>query len=322
MNMPGHLKAINTRFRAYQLGQAGASFSYMAGNHFTLIEAVATDISKESIKHELDLQQRTTIDDLHITSWDSDHCSPPGLDWILQNLQPEKIEFPGYEPHCDRAIECLKMIQKYESGRSGTAKPVKLQRVNPTYVLSLDPAEGLGYNNIFYHPKKLVEGSNDNSTVKFFRAGSFNVLSLGDVENANIGSMLRASKILCNETDVMILAHHGADNDVTTKKFLSHIDPSVCVCNSNYDNQYDHPSDAVRQRLYEKGICLYTTKTGDVVIQSAHPHARQYEVINYKANSTEISSRRTFEAKKARLLSSNADTIRNLYHPGFKGIRR
>lgn len=51
--MASHLKAIHTRFRAYQLGQAGASFSYLAGNHFTLIEAAATEFDASSEKDAL-----------------------------------------------------------------------------------------------------------------------------------------------------------------------------------------------------------------------------------------------------------------------------
>ena len=319
--MASHLKAIHTRFRAYQLGQAGASYSYLAGHHFTLIEAVAPDLSRESIKHEMDLHQRPKIDTLHITSWDADHCSPSGLEWILENCHPAKIEYPGYEPHSDRATECRKLIKSYQSRHTTHSRPISLQRVDPDYIRGLDPAEGLGYKNIFYHPRQLSECANDNSTVKFFRTGMFNVLSLGDVEDPAIGSMLRSSKTICRETDVLILAHHGADNGVTTKKFLGHVDPSLAVCNSNYDNQYDHPAQTVRELLHEKGIPLYTTKTGDVVVQSIGLHQREYEVINLKANSTEISSRRKFVAKKAPLLAGNADAIRNRYNPGFKGIR-
>ena len=36
------VKKIYTRFRAYQLGNAGSSFSYYADGHFTLIEARLT----------------------------------------------------------------------------------------------------------------------------------------------------------------------------------------------------------------------------------------------------------------------------------------
>lgn len=43
-----------------------------------------------------------------------------------------------------------------------------------------------------YWPKEIdANNANNNSTVKQFRSGSFNVLSLGDVESTNISSYLR-----------------------------------------------------------------------------------------------------------------------------------
>ena len=51
--MPDLLKATSTRFRAYQLCQAGSSFSYFDGQHFTLIEAIATEASKPSLQISL-----------------------------------------------------------------------------------------------------------------------------------------------------------------------------------------------------------------------------------------------------------------------------
>lgn len=47
------LKPVNTRFRAYQLGEPGSSFSYFADDHFTLIEAKLTDRSYASLAKEL-----------------------------------------------------------------------------------------------------------------------------------------------------------------------------------------------------------------------------------------------------------------------------
>jgi competence protein ComEC len=43
------LKGVKTRFRAYQLGSAGSSFSYFADGHFTLLEARLTDTSEANI---------------------------------------------------------------------------------------------------------------------------------------------------------------------------------------------------------------------------------------------------------------------------------
>ena len=150
----------------------------------------------------------------------------------------------------------------------------------------------------------------------------FNVASLGDIEDSQIGSMLRRSKAFCEEVDVMILAHHGADNGLTTKKFLEATRPTIAICSSDYDNTYEHPRQEIRDALHELEIPIYTTKTGDVVIESSRSHSAYYSVDNFIANSTRISSSKTFSSKKSRLLRMNADTIRNRVNPGFRGLKR
>jgi competence protein ComEC len=149
--------------------------------------------------------------------------------------------------------------------------------------------------------------------VQLFRGGSFNVLSLGDVENQNVSAYLRRLRTLQRETDVMILSHHGADNGFTNKPFLNHINPSLAICSSNYDNQFDHPREEIRQLLHEHGTRLMTTKTGDVIVMSIGDHTGLYRAVNLKADSTEVSSTCDFCSKKARLLQNNEDTLRQVY---------
>lgn len=315
--MEDGLKSINTRFRAYQLGQAGSSFSYCYNDDFTLIEAVITDVNVASLKEEMAICKKKKINTLHITSWDKDHCSADSLAWILENLQPKKIEYPGYEPHTENGFDCLDMIKNYESTSCMVISAIS---IDPEYIRKLTPVTGMSYKDIVYHPKELQSSSNNNSTVKLFRKGSFNVLSLGDVESDNIASMLRACKVLCHEVDVMILAHHGADNGFTSKKFLKALKPSVAICSSNYDNQYDHPKQEVRNLLHEQNIRLFTTKTGDVIIESIGNHNTKYKVTNLITNSTNISSCEEYKPKKVDILKMNEDARRSLYI-GKGGIR-
>ncbi|MDK2123057.1 ComEC/Rec2 family competence protein [Parachitinimonas caeni] len=308
-----NINSVITRFRAYQLGTAGSSFSYFAKDHFTLIEAMITEVNEPQLKAELVECGKNSIDTLHITSWDRDHCSPDGLEWILNELRPTRVEMPGYEPHTDSGETCRVQIERYQATRNKIDSAVVIQAITPTYIDTLNNASELLYKNIYYHPRALREDSNDNSTIKLFRSGCFNVLSLGDVEDPSIAASLKRCKtILCAELDVMILAHHGADNGFTTKNLLRKLSPSVAICSSNYDNQFDHPRQEIRSMLYEQNIPLFTTKTGDVLIASIGGHTMDYKVINYCANSTKISSERTFRSRKSKLLCSNADTIRNV----------
>lgn len=311
------LKSVVTRFRAYQLGNEGSSFSYFADGKFTLVEARVTKTSFPSLMAELKVCGKQTLDTLHITSWDHDHCDAGELGYILENLCPTRIEYPGYPPHSDNAKDALNLIRGYREQKRRQGHMVECQQIDPPYIASLSEAAEFGYNNILFHPKTIsADSNNDNSTVKLFRRGSFNVLSLGDVESAAISANLRCYRSIKREVDIIILAHHGADNGFTNKKFLQVVAPCVAVCTSNYDNQFEHPKQEIRDLLFEYDIPIYTTKTGDLIVQSVGDHKSKYQVANLIAGSTKVSSLRNGHSKKAHFLSQNADTVRNLYrHP-------
>ncbi len=317
------MKSVVTRFRAYQLGCAGSSFSYFANGHFTLIEARLNETNAPQVAREMANCGVETAHCLHITSWDADHCSLSELPMLLQTLRPAKIECPGYEPSSDRGEDCRRMIREYEARTRNSNRPAELRYITPEFIDSLEVGERLAFRNVFYNPRWIdLNCANNNSTVELFRVGSFNILSLGDVESHDISSRLRRDKYLGREVDVMILAHHGADNGFTNKRFLEHIEPQLAICSADYANQYDHPTQDIRDLLFEQDIRLMTTKTGDIIVKSTGDHTGQFRAINLRADSTEVSSQYDFTSKKAKLLSYNADTIRQLYstRPSYRNL--
>ena len=208
-----------TRFRAYQLGECGASFSLSVDDHFTLIEARYNDTNRPHILWEMRRLDISRIKTLHITSWDEDHCNADELQRILVELRPLKVEYPSYPPHTKNGEECLSHIKAYylhclRNRLQCGLKPITTQIV-PSQVKVRFRGEDL-----FYNPVRNVDKSNDNSIVKFFRVGSFQILSLGDCESEEIRDRLMKDDILQNEVDILILAHHGADNGFTTPEFL------------------------------------------------------------------------------------------------------
>ncbi len=323
------VKNLHTRFRAYQLGTTGSSFSYVADGKFTLIEARMTEINKPNILEELDILGKEHIDELHITSWDKDHCNFNELVEILELLKPSKIESPGYEPHRDNtnALNCRDEILEYEKTKltGGNGKAIKVVSVTPEYISSLDSAKELRYQNSFCWPKYIDDStSNDNSTVQIFKEGAFNVASLGDIESEHIASYLRRIAVFDREVDIIILAHHGSDHATNSKKFFERTRPTVVVCSSNYDNEYEHPKPVVRQRLSGLNIPIYTTKTGDIIIESAENNPAYFSVNNLCANSSKSLSNTRYPIKKHRLLSMNPDTFRDIFtpRPAYRNIKR
>ena len=317
------MKSVLTRFRAYQLGCCGSSFSYFADGSFTVIEARLNECNFPNLKHEMFLCGVDVASGLHVTSWDADHCMPSELQALFKLTRPMTIECPGYQPSTTTGRACQAAIEAYRIARRSTNRPVTVRHVTPAYIAGLEEAKAVAFRDVTYHPRAIdPDSANNNSTVKLFRGGSFNVLSLGDVEDPLVSAALRRQRILQRETDVMILAHHGADNGFTSRGFLEKLSPSVAVCSSNYDNQYDHPRQEIRDLLYEGKARLVTTKTGDVVIKSIGDHTGHYRVVNLKAGSTEISSICNFVSKKSKLLSHNQDTIKQLYAPRPQHPRR
>jgi len=302
--LPG-LQRIPTRFRAYQLGNAGASFSYFDGTTFTLLEARVTDVSRPNVQAELAKCNRRRVDVLHITSWDRDHCNRSELNFILDTWQPGRIEYPGYLPSTDTGRACRARIVEY----CQAARERKGIAVTPEYINSLDRASGYGYKDIVYHPKTIVDKPNDNSTVKLYRTGCFNVLSLGDVESTEIAARIKACGLACSEVDVLILPHHGADNGFMTSDFLDEISPKLAVCAANNSNQHGHPAPTIRSLLDRKSIDVATTVRGDVIVWSDNGTSH-VTWIDTMTGTTAVHKAEAFIPKKYDKLSQHSDNIR------------
>ena len=279
-----------TRFRAYQLGERGSSFSYSVDSNITLIEARYNAVNKRHIWQEMRTIGANQLTCLHITSWDKDHCSSDELREILNDLSPINIEYPGYIPDTDCGRISLNLIQNYCRQYNKTANCF-----SPEYINGLPSGKARGYNNIVYNPLYRSDNHNDNSVVMLFRKGRFTVLSLGDCENHRIAQSIQNSSMANSETDIMILAHHGADNGFTTDNFVRTIKPKIAICSSNYDNQFEHPRQEIREILYRNDIPLFTTKTGDVIVSCNEDNVAH--VYNYITDGNVLSSTYRFVPK-------------------------
>ena len=263
-------QTIHTSFRAYYLSREGASFSYATNDTFTLIEARMTKKSESGILAELALFKKKYIDVLHITSWDEDHCNDRQLVRILELLKPSKIEYPGYKPHSYIAKDCLNEIIKYKDLMlSNEGKTIEIIPMTPRHVRTLWKPQPLESDDVICWPFKDDTKTNNNSTVKIFKHGAFNVASLGDVEDMNeYVNILRYLVSNDNNIDIITLAHHGSDCDNNSIHFFDTTEPTIAVCASNAGNIHNHPHPEVKNRLKDLKIPLYITATSDVIIQS------------------------------------------------------
>lgn len=286
---------METKFRAFQLETDGSLFSFFKPNNYTLIEARIPKGGLGILQADLKFHNKQCVDVLHITSWDNDHCNYDDLVQILNHLRPSVIEIPHYIPDSDNGKLCLKTITGYDSIHE-QYKP-NVRTVSPEYISTLTKGVAKATNDIAYKSKENTDKKNDMSLIRLFRSSGFNVFSLGDCECPTLATTLMNYSFVATEVDVLILPHHGADNGFITSEFLEKVNPKIAVCTSNYGNQYEHPKQAIRDLLYEKGIPLYTTKTGDVWV--IHKKGEVISTVyNMMSDNTNISSSITFPPKR------------------------
>ena len=275
----------HTRFRAYQLKTKGSSFSYWDGINFILCEARYNSDNKSSILHELSVCGKTSINTLHLTSWDNDHCNPDELHEILYDLRPARIECPGYDPHSDSSTRSALIIEIYKRDTNSNIFVADRQSIS-----NLNNASEWDYSNIFYNNPKNNSNPNDNSSIKVFRSGCFNILSLGDCESETINQFLSQSSFISNEVDILLLSHHGSDNALNSPSFLDFVKPFLAIALCNWSNQHGHPDQNVLRRLSERDISYYSTKQGDVIIESVGNHLDSFQVWNYISDGDRLES--------------------------------
>lgn len=288
-----------TKFRAFQLESEGSLFSYYKPDWYTLIEARVPNGGIGVLHHDLSLHGKTKVDTLHITSWDFDHCNPLDLNTILFSLTPRTIECPPYSPTTEDGRRCVAAVAQYR-----LAQPAAIiQPITADYIRTLPYAEPGGNRDVVFESQYNCDNKNDMSLLRLFRSEGFNVLSLGDCESELIASRLLASAHVRTAVDVLILPHHGADNGFTSGRLLDSIQPSLAICSSSYDNQYDHPRPSICQLLNTRNIPIMTTKRGDVIVfQTPGGKVRAVNFIRDNAtteNNREFFSKRSIQPNRA-----------------------
>lgn len=286
---------METKFRAFQLDSPGSLFSYYKKDKYTLIEARLPKGGVEVLRDDLKIHKKEKIDCLHITSWDDDHCDMDSLTQIMNQFRPSLIEIPGYEPKSDTGKACKRVIMKYDDIHQRYVNNVTIY--NQETIKNLSPASAWGSGDVVYPSLFNVDNSNDMSQIRLFRSSGFNVLSLGDCESIDItNNLMRYATFIRDETDVIILPHHGSENSMLTPEFLDYCKPNLTICSSNHDNEYSHPRPKVVQMLANRNIKNITTKNGDVII---YKHINEdVKVIDLISNNIEIRENYKFKSKR------------------------
>jgi competence protein ComEC len=290
-----------TKFRAFQLDTPGSLFSYYKPDEYILIEARLPKGGIDVLISDLAHHDKSFVDVLHITSWDADHCTFNDLVQIINKLRPQKIEVPDYDPESEDGKLCKKVLFEYENIHQKYIHNVHL--INQQYIAQLPRAVPGDTTNVLFQSHYNCDNKNDMSLIKLFRSAGFNVLSTGDCESPELSAQLMSYPIIQQEVDVLILAHHGANNGFTTGELLDGIKPKIAICSSNHGNQFEHPRQEVRNLLSARNIPLMTTKTGDILI-TQNAGSQTAIAVSYESNNTVVQKTVFIIPKQFNILST------------------
>ncbi|MEX2206658.1 MAG: hypothetical protein WEF50_10570 [Myxococcota bacterium] len=236
------------------------------------------DVSAEAVQTQLGLVlEGRRVPGLILTSFDSDHCDPRGVDFVLGRFEPDWIMYPKYYKDTDCASAVFDTIEKHERLRVRGARPlrrvsVRLDRVDRRLLEGLSSDFDL---ELFSPHIEDMDSSNNCSIVMRVAGrgvGGFSYLVTGDTENARwerinslFGTALRS--------DVLSAPHHGS-RSATNAETLLLVDPNTVLISAGVDNQYGHPHpqavaafQKVAKHIHatniEEGVSLFTKQVGD-----------------------------------------------------------
>ena len=214
---------------------------------------------------------------LVLTGFDNDHADPCGVDYILDNFEPDWVMYPKYYKDTDNTTAVFNVIRKYERRRRGTRHPlrrisVRLDDLNSRQLNDL--SQCFSYELFSPHTEDTDNSNNCSIVLKLvgLDGDGFAYLITGDTENDRWDTITRLFKHGL-ASDVLSAPHHGSKNAAHPKMALL-VSPNTVLISAGVDNQYGHPdSQAVKlysrvakhvfQTNVEKGVSLHTKRKGE-----------------------------------------------------------
>jgi beta-lactamase superfamily II metal-dependent hydrolase len=224
-----------------------------------LVDAGERD-QAQNILDELRRQGVSEITYLAATHPHSDHIG--GMAEILNSMPVKHILMPDRE-HTTRTFENL-LDTIDELGHEITIAKQGLElTLGAAEISVLSPKEGAEFSNL-----------NNYSLVIRVQYGNSSFLLMGDAER-EIETQLIDYPI---KSTVLKVGHHGSASS-SVAEFLDAVNPDYAIISYGENNDYDHPSDIVVQRLLERGITILTTFEKGTITMSAD-EGGVYEVHN------------------------------------------
>lgn len=228
----------------FDVGQADSTL--IMNNGETILIDAGNDADGEELVAYIKSQNISKIDIVIATHLHADHIG--GLDEIIDSFSIGQLYMPDTMNNDKQVEELLDAMQrkklKYEVPEIGTKFEVGFAECE---VMSID-------NN--------AKDLNNSSIVIQLDYNGQKYLFMGDsekeVEDAREW----------NDVDVLKVGHHGSSSS-SCQEFLNQIKPEIAIISVGLNNQYDHPSLDVLNRLREFNSVIYRTdRDGSLLLES------------------------------------------------------
>lgn len=192
------------------------------------------------------------LDHLIISHGDADHMGE--LEIIVDQMKVDQL------------------IMSTQTAEILSADKIKHKNLENTHQLILAENDLIQLSNKLYiiapeNNYMVKESKNNASLVTYGKIHDDWWLFTGDIEESREKSFVKNFPDL--EVDVLKVAHHGSDTS-TTEVFLEQYQPNEALISVGKNNWYNHPSNAVIDRLNHQNIRIYRTDQDGAIRYKYH----------------------------------------------------
>lgn len=228
----------------------GLSLLFESDGHYLLYDGGDSDYSSKVVSY-LQEQGVQTLDYVVASHYDADHLN--GVVGALHAFEVDTVLAPDYETD-------TKIYQSFIN----TVVEKELDVIHP--YAGVKYALGNSSFTVLAPEEEEYSDDNDYSIVLRFVCGKTSYLVSGDATTLSEEEMLAGGLEL--DSDIYVAGHHGSASS-SSQEFLDAVSPDIAVISCKENNQYQHPSQEVMERLQAAAVQVYRTdKQGDFEISS------------------------------------------------------
>jgi len=231
------------------VGQGDSAIIEQNG-HYMLIDA-GTNACEQDLISYIDNLNITKFDYIIATHAHEDHIG--SMDAIINKYDVDKVLFAKH-------TSTTKTFENFATAVKNKGLKLYAPTVNEEFQFQDSKFIVLAPNS-----SKYEETNNYSIVIKvIYNENSF--LFTGDAESLSEEEMLNNNLDL--SADVLKVGHHGSKSS-TSQNFLNTVNPKYAVISVGKDNDYNHPKQAVMNRLKNSNIIVYRTdEVGDITLTS------------------------------------------------------